>query len=64
MSSENICIPRELAERLTRVYPRNITDPVTIRTIQIQSAAAHDELRAVLASTEHRTPDITKGTSE
>lgn len=52
MTSKTIEVPRELVERLTRVYPRNITDPVTIRTIQAQSVVAMDELRALLAAPE------------
>ena len=48
--TNDIKISRELAERLARVYPSNITDTATLLTVRAQSMGALEELRALLAA--------------
>jgi hypothetical protein len=43
-------ISRELADRLTRAYPAEITDQETMQAIRIEALSALDELRALLAA--------------
>jgi hypothetical protein len=51
--TNKIEISRELAERLTKYYPSEITDQETMQAIRIEALAALDELRALLAAPYH-----------
>lgn len=48
--TNKIEISRELAERLTRYYPAEITGQETMQAIRIEALAALDELRSLLAT--------------